>query len=37
VKDCDVIHVLEHGKVVASGSYGELMENCDIFRAMAQA
>lgn len=37
VKDCDVIHVLEHGKIIASGSYGELMENCDIFRAMAQA
>jgi len=37
VKDCDVIHVLEHGKIIASGSYEELMETCDIFRAMAQA
>jgi len=37
VKDCDVIHVLEHGRIIASGSYEELMEDCDIFRAMAQA
>ena len=37
VKDCDVIHVLEHGRIVASGSYEELMKDCDIFRAMALA
>ncbi|MEN8106973.1 MAG: ATP-binding cassette domain-containing protein [Pseudomonadota bacterium] len=37
VKDCDVIHVLEDGKIIASGSYEELMEGCDTFRAMAQA
>ncbi|MGB5260814.1 MAG: ATP-binding cassette domain-containing protein [Gammaproteobacteria bacterium] len=37
VKDCDVIHVLEHGRIIASGRYEELMENCEIFRAMAQA
>ena len=37
VKDCDVIHVLEHGRIIASGSYEELMEDSDIFRAMAQA
>jgi ATP-binding cassette, subfamily B, bacterial PglK len=37
VKDCDVIHVLEHGRIIASGSYDELMQNCEIFRAMAQA
>ncbi|UCC57239.1 MAG: ABC transporter ATP-binding protein [Gammaproteobacteria bacterium] len=37
VKDCDVIHVLEHGKIIASGNYEELMEGCDTFRAMAQA
>jgi ABC-type multidrug transport system fused ATPase/permease subunit len=36
VKDCDVIHVLEHGKIIASGSYEQLMADCDIFRAMAQ-
>jgi ABC-type multidrug transport system fused ATPase/permease subunit len=37
VKDCDVIHVLEHGRIIASGSYEELMEDCDVFRTMAQA
>jgi ABC-type multidrug transport system fused ATPase/permease subunit len=36
VKDCDVIHVLEDGKIIASGRYEELMEGCDTFRAMAQ-
>jgi ABC-type bacteriocin/lantibiotic exporter with double-glycine peptidase domain len=35
VKDCDVIHVLENGKIIASGSFEELMEGCDTFRAMA--
>ena len=37
VKDCDVIHVLEGGKIIASGNYEALMEGCDSFRAMAQA
>jgi ABC-type bacteriocin/lantibiotic exporter with double-glycine peptidase domain len=37
VKDCDVIYVLEHGRIIASGNYDELMKDCDIFRAMAQA
>lgn len=36
VKDCDVIHVLGDGKIIASGRYEELMESCDTFRAMAQ-
>jgi ABC-type transport system involved in cytochrome bd biosynthesis fused ATPase/permease subunit len=36
VKDCDVIHMTEGGKMFASGSYEELMEGCDSFRAMAQ-
>ena len=36
VKDCDVIYVLERGRIIASGSYDELMEGCDTFRAMAQ-
>jgi ATP-binding cassette, subfamily B, bacterial PglK len=37
VKDCDVIYVLEHGRIIASGNYDELMKDCDLFRAMAQA
>ena len=36
VKECDVIHVLEGGKIIASGNYEALMEGCDSFRAMAQ-
>jgi len=37
VKDCDVIHVLEHGRIVASGNYEDLVKDSDIFRAMVQA
>lgn len=37
VKDCDVIHVLENGRIIASGSYDELIENCELFRNMANA
>jgi ATP-binding cassette, subfamily B, bacterial PglK len=35
VKDCDVILMLEHGKVVAAGTYGELFEQSTHFRALA--
>jgi ABC-type bacteriocin/lantibiotic exporter with double-glycine peptidase domain len=37
VKDCDVIHVLEQGKIVASGNFKELMKSCDTFRTLVQA
>jgi ABC-type multidrug transport system fused ATPase/permease subunit len=37
VRDCDVIHVLEQGRIIASGSYEALMDGCDTFRAMAQS
>jgi len=37
VKVCDLIHVLEHGRIIASGNYEELMKGCDVFRRMAQA
>jgi ABC-type multidrug transport system fused ATPase/permease subunit len=36
IKVCDVIHVLEHGRIISSGSYDELMKNCDVFHSMAQ-
>ena len=29
---CDVIYVLERGKVVGSGTHAELMESCPIYR-----
>jgi ATP-binding cassette, subfamily B, bacterial PglK len=35
VKDCDVILMLEHGKVIATGTYGELFKQSTHFRALA--
>jgi ATP-binding cassette, subfamily B, bacterial PglK len=35
VKDCDVIHFLEYGNIVDSGSYHELLETNENFRKMA--
>jgi len=37
VHDCDVIFMLEQGRVVASGSYDDLLENNRQFRALAGA
>jgi ATP-binding cassette, subfamily B, bacterial PglK len=34
VRNCDVIYLLERGRVVASGSYDELVRENDTFRAM---
>jgi ABC-type multidrug transport system fused ATPase/permease subunit len=36
VKDCDVIIMLEHGRVVSTGTYDELVAANDTFRRMAQ-
>ena len=36
VRDCDVIYVLDHGRVVARGSYAELIEWSPEFRALAR-
>ena len=35
VRRCDVIHVMERGTVVASGTYDELLEGSELFRKMA--
>jgi ABC-type multidrug transport system fused ATPase/permease subunit len=35
VRDCDVIFMLERGRLVAQGSYDELLESSHKFRAMA--
>lgn len=35
VKDCDLIHVIEHGRLTASGTYAELAERSQAFREMA--
>ncbi len=34
VENCDVIHFLENGKIVNSGSYMKLVEECSSFREM---
>jgi ABC-type multidrug transport system fused ATPase/permease subunit len=34
VRDCDVIHLLRHGRLVASGSYQVLLETSPEFRAL---
>jgi ABC-type multidrug transport system fused ATPase/permease subunit len=36
VKNCDVIIMLEHGRVVSTGTYDELVAENDTFRRMAQ-
>ena len=35
VKDCDQIFMMEHGEVIGSGRFDELLENNEQFRAMA--
>src|SRR5690606_11800566 len=37
VRECDVIYLLDKGKVLDSGSFGELLNRNERFRAMAQA
>ncbi|MGQ0526455.1 MAG: ABC transporter ATP-binding protein [Alphaproteobacteria bacterium] len=37
VQNCDVIHYLEKGRVIASGSYDALMEGSQEFRRLARA
>jgi ABC-type multidrug transport system fused ATPase/permease subunit len=36
VKDCDLIYLLEKGRVVAHGTYARLMERSTVFRRMAR-
>jgi len=36
LKDCDVIYFLEHGRIVDQGTYSELLEKNEQFRAMAK-
>jgi ATP-binding cassette, subfamily B, bacterial PglK len=35
VKECDVIHIMENGCIIKSGTYNELLENSENFRNMA--
>jgi ABC-type bacteriocin/lantibiotic exporter with double-glycine peptidase domain len=36
VKECDTIFVMENGKIIANGTYGELITSSEQFRAMAK-
>jgi ABC-type multidrug transport system fused ATPase/permease subunit len=36
IKECDVIYLMEHGRIIAQGTYEELLENNSKFRAMAK-
>jgi len=36
VKDCDIIYLIDKGKIVAQGTYDELMDSSASFRAMAK-
>ncbi|MCB2216842.1 ABC transporter ATP-binding protein [Desulfofustis glycolicus] len=36
LRECDVIYVLDRGRIVSSGTYTDLLENCDIVRNMHQ-
>lgn len=36
VEECDVIHLMEEGRVVATGTYHDLVETSPTFRAMAR-
>ena len=35
--DADRIVVLDDGKVVGQGTHSELLENCDVYRQIAQS
>jgi ABC-type multidrug transport system fused ATPase/permease subunit len=37
VRHCDVIHLIDGGRIVASGRYDDLIRNNATFRAMARA
>lgn len=37
VRDCDVIYVLEKGKVVGVGTHEELVRGCDVYREIYEA
>ena len=37
VKNCDVIHYIDQGRIVSSGTYSELSESCRHFQKMVEA
>ncbi len=37
IKDCDIILVMEKGKIVAKGNHDELMQNCSVYRELYES
>lgn len=37
IKQCDLIHIIKDGRILASGNYEDLLKSCDYFRKMAQS
>lgn len=37
VKNCDVIHYIDRGRIVSSGTYTDLSESCQYFQKMVEA
>ncbi len=37
VRNCDIIFLMEHGRLVAQGTYADLIESNQVFREMARA
>ena len=37
VKNCDVIHYIDKGRIVSSGSYTDLEGSCERFQKMARS
>jgi ABC-type multidrug transport system fused ATPase/permease subunit len=37
IKDCDRLYFLQHGKILASGNYDQLLATCAEFKAMVEA
>ncbi len=37
VKDCDMIYLMENGKITAQGTYSALMDSSETFRAMSRS
>ena len=37
VKNSDLILVIDEGKIIGSGTHGELMEGCTVYREIAES
>ena len=36
VRECDMIYLLDHGRLIESGSYESMLEKSDAFRLLAR-